>query len=61
MAVPKRKTSKTRRNTRRAHDAIQFNVALVRCGNCSEWHERHRVCTACGVYRGRQVFEVQEV
>jgi large subunit ribosomal protein L32 len=61
MAVPQRKTSKTRRNKRRAHDAIQFNVALVRCNNCGEWHERHRVCMECGQYRGRQVFEVQEV
>ena len=61
MAVPQRKTSKTRRNKRRAHDAIQFNVALVRCTNCGEWHERHHVCMACGQYRGRQVFEVVEV
>jgi large subunit ribosomal protein L32 len=61
MAVPKRKTSKTRRDTRRAHDAITNNVALIRCNGCGDWHERHRVCMACGTYRGRQVFEIKEV
>lgn len=60
MAVPKRKTSKTRRDKRRAHDAIPFNVALVRCENCGEWKERHRVCGECGTYRGRRVFDIQE-
>jgi len=61
MAVPKRKTSKTRRNKRRTHDALKFNVALVHCEDCGAWKERHRVCMACGMYRGRTVFEIQEV
>lgn len=61
MAVPKRKTSKTRRNKRRSHDALKFNVALVNCENCGAKKERHRVCMACGTYRGRTVFEIQEV
>jgi len=60
MAVPKRKTSKTRRDTRRAHDAISVNAALVKCESCGEWKARHRVCLACGTYRGRRVFDVQE-
>ncbi len=61
MAVPKRKTSKRRRDMRRAHDAIQFNAALVRCETCSTWKERHRVCMECGTYRGRKVFDIEEV
>jgi large subunit ribosomal protein L32 len=61
MAVPQRKTSKTRRNKRRAHDALKFDVALVVCSNCGAHHERHRVCLECGVYRGRQVFDVEVV
>ena len=60
MAVQMLKTSKTRRDKRRAHDAIQFNAALVKCENCSEWKERHRVCKECGTYRGRRVFAVSE-
>ncbi len=61
MAVPKRKTSKTRRNKRRSHDALKLNVAIVRCEDCGAWKERHRVCMECGTYRGRTVFEIQEV
>ncbi|MCO4772867.1 MAG: 50S ribosomal protein L32 [Deltaproteobacteria bacterium] len=61
MAVPKRKTSKTRRDKRRTHDALQFNAAVERCPDCGEWKERHHVCMSCGTYRGKQVFEVQEV
>ena len=61
MAVPKRKTSKRRRDMRRAHDAIIFNVSLVHCEKCGSWKERHRVCKECGTYRGRQVFEIKEV
>lgn len=60
MAVPKHRTSKSRRDMRRSHDAIRSDVALVRCENCGEWKERHRVCAQCGTYRGRRVFEIQE-
>jgi large subunit ribosomal protein L32 len=61
MAVPKRKTSKSRRDKRRAHDALKPTAALIHCENCSAWKERHRVCLECGTYRGRQVFAIQEV
>ncbi len=60
MAVPQRKTSKTRSDKRRAHDALQFTTALIKCENCGEWKQRHRVCLECGTYRGRRVFDVQE-
>ncbi len=60
MAVPQRKTSKTRRDKRRAHDAIQFKAALIKCENCGEWKQRHHVCMECGTYRGRRVFDIEE-
>jgi large subunit ribosomal protein L32 len=60
MAVPKRKVSKSRRDMRRSHNAIEFRPALVKCEKCGEWKERHRICKACGTYRGRQVFEIQQ-
>ena len=59
MAVPKRKVSKTRRDTRRAHDALVFSAAVEACPNCTEYKERHHICLACGQYRGRQVFEIK--
>lgn len=57
MPVPKKRTSKTRRNTRRAHHALTPNYSIV-CPECGEPVLRHRACLACGNYRGRKVIEV---
>jgi large subunit ribosomal protein L32 len=57
--LPKRKISKGRRNRRRAHDAIGA-PNLVQCPNCKALRLPHRVCPACGYYRGRMVVEVGE-
>ena len=59
MAVPKRRTSHSKRNKRRAHDALPV-VQSVSCPNCGEPTQRHRACPHCGQYRGRQVVEVAE-
>lgn len=58
MAVPKKRTSRRRRDMRRAHDAIQFSAAVEACPNCGELKLRHRLCEACGHYRGRQILVV---
>jgi large subunit ribosomal protein L32 len=57
MAVPKKRTSKSRRNMRRSHDALKFTAAVEVCPDCGELKERHHVCAACGTYRGRTVVE----
>ncbi|RMG87585.1 MAG: 50S ribosomal protein L32 [Chloroflexi bacterium] len=57
--LPKRKVSRTRRNKRRAHDALPPQH-LVECQNCGEYHLAHRVCPKCGAYRGETVMEVDE-
>lgn len=54
---PKRKFSKGRTHRRRAHDALGI-PKLVDCANCNQKMLPHRVCPACGMYRGRQVIEV---
>lgn len=54
MAVPKKKTSISRRNMRRAHDALA-SLAYVECPNCGELKRPHHVCGACGYYDGREV------
>ena len=56
MAVPKKKTSKSRRNMRRAHDAL-VGVNGHECTNCGEPKLAHHLCNGCGHYNGRQVFE----
>jgi large subunit ribosomal protein L32 len=54
MAVPKKKTSKSRRNMRRAHDHLPPS-ASIECSNCGELKRPHHVCAACGHYDGREV------
>ncbi len=54
MAVPKKKTSKSQRNMRRAHDAIRA-TNVQECSNCGEMTRPHHVCSACGHYDGREV------
>ena len=61
MAVPKKRMSRARRDARRAHDALTFSAAVQPCPECGELHLRHRMCTACGTYRGRKVLDVVTV
>jgi large subunit ribosomal protein L32 len=58
VAVPKRKTSKQRRDKRRATHAIQA-TRLGRCARCQSPIRPHRVCAVCGTYRGREVIETE--
>ncbi len=55
--LPKRKLSKGKRGRRRSHDAIGV-PHLVQCSNCNSRMLPHRVCPACGYYRGRSVIDV---
>jgi large subunit ribosomal protein L32 len=50
MAVPKKKISKTRRDTRRAHHAITA-MPYLECKNCGELKRPHTICSHCGYYR----------
>ncbi len=59
MAVPKRRTSRAKRNTRRAHDAIG-SPARSTCPQCGEPKRPHRACANCGTYRGREVIKTEE-
>lgn len=58
MAVPKKRTSRRRRDMRRAHDHLKFTAAVESCTECGALKLRHRVCMDCGTYRGRKVFAV---
>jgi len=59
MPVPKRKTSKSKRNQRRAHiKAAAPN--LTTCPQCGETTQSHHVCHACGTYKGRTVIEIEK-
>jgi large subunit ribosomal protein L32 len=60
MAVPKKKTSKSRRDQRRSHLALH-PVNNVKCDNCGSDRLPHHICKSCGYYNKRQVFTIKPV
>ncbi len=52
MAVPKKKTSKSKQGMRRAHDFIKAS-GVVYCAECGAPVMPHNVCRQCGFYNGR--------
>jgi large subunit ribosomal protein L32 len=59
MAVPKRKTSKAKRDKRRAHDFLA-TPSQSTCPQCGAPKLPHRVCGTCGTYKGREIIETDE-
>ena len=59
MIVPKRRTSRARRDKRRSHRALR-RPAQAACPRCNEPRLPHRVCGNCGFYRDRTVIEIDE-
>jgi len=60
MAVPKRKTSKSKRNMRRSHDKLTVS-GMSRCPECDAMMRPHHACLGCGHYRGREVVATSAV
>lgn len=59
MAVPFRRTSKTKKRMRRTH--LKKTVgALTTCPKCGATLRPHRACTKCGNYNGKEVIAVKE-
>ena len=56
MPVPKRKTSKSKRDMRRAHQKIS-GTTLSKCPSCGEAKKPHHMCLSCGTYKGRTIIE----
>jgi len=59
MAVPKKKTSKSKRDKRRSHHRFKI-PNVVTCAQCQESVLPHRVCPECGTYRGRSIIKTEE-
>ena len=56
MAVPKRKTSVSKRNMRRSHDALKkINVILDK--ESGEPRLSHKIDLATGMYKGREILK----
>lgn len=60
MAVPKRKTSRSRTRSRKANWLRTPLPATATCPHCSQVMRPHIVCPTCGWYAGRQVVAVEE-
>jgi len=54
MAVPKKRTSRARRDKRRATHKVSA-AWLNECPHCHSPRLPHRVCPTCGFYAGREV------
>ncbi len=59
MGLPKKRTSKQKRDQRRANWKLTA-TNVIRCPKCQEPVLPHRVCPGCGTYRDRQVVAVKE-
>ena len=60
MAVPKAKTSKARRNSRRSSVWKLEAPAMAKCPNCGEMNLAYRVCKKCGFYDGEKILDTAE-
>ncbi len=56
MAVPKRKTSKSKRDLRRGHHSLTA-ANWVEDSHSGEAKRRHHIDLKTGMYKGRQVIE----
>ncbi len=59
MAVPFRRTSKTKKRMRRTHLKKEVN-AMTSCPKCGEVIRPHRACTKCGYYKDQEVIKTQK-
>ena len=56
MAVPKRKTSVSKRNMRRSHDSLtKINIILDK--DSGEPRLSHKIDISTGMYKGRQILK----
>jgi len=56
MAVPKRKTSKSKRNMRRSHHGLN-DINIIEDKDSGEARISHRIDTSTGMYKGRLVID----
>lgn len=59
MAVPKKKSSLSRRGMRRAGQTHKlYAKATGKCPNCGSRVLAHHVCPSCGHYKGKEVIVI---
>ena len=58
MGVPKRKTSKQRRNQRSSTRGI-IPGPVMACLTCQAPVTPHQICKTCGYYKGRKIIQTK--
>ena len=56
MAVPKRKTSKSRRNKRRSHQRVS-KINIIEDKKSGEFRLSHHIDSKTGLYNGKQILD----
>ena len=59
MAVPKRKTSKSKRDKRRSHHSLK-NINVIEDKESGEPRISHRIDLSTGMYKGREVLKKKD-
>lgn len=59
MPVPKRRTSRRTRDSRRTHQKLEV-PGLSTCTTCAALIRPHRVCPECGHYKDAKIIEVAD-
>ncbi len=56
--VNRMRATRAHRDNRRSHHALD-DVRLSKCSNCSAMHLRHKLCVACGFYKGVKIVDMK--
>ena len=59
MAVPKRKTSKSKRNMRRSHNSLNL-INIIEDKDSGEPRLPHRIDLSTGMYKGKKIIKTKE-
>ncbi len=54
MAVPKKRTSRSKTRMRRSHENLKV-VNYSTCSNCGEFKKPHYMCQNCKFYNGAKI------
>ncbi|HHX58283.1 MAG TPA: 50S ribosomal protein L32 [Candidatus Moranbacteria bacterium] len=61
MAVPKQRHNSSRGKRRRGGHRKLEKKNLVKCSQCNQAIQMHRMCSFCGYYKGKEVKKSVEV
>lgn len=60
MAVPKKKTSVSRKGKRRAGQTHKLHRPhAMNCPNCDDLTMPSKACPSCGTYKGKEIFAIK--